>query len=406
MRLRPLGESGCSAPLSGDQPPVAARRTGSPPPSVQQRRRQRLRQQLGSSRQIARARCTSGLLSLPGEEFRLPQPAVEIRGLCKTFGSHLAVDHLSLSVRRGEIYGLLGPNGSGKTTTINMLSGLLRPTSGTIRILGHVLADEEAPGLSRVRYGMRWLSLALQRGQTLRQVHRLLGAVPQETALYDELTAWTNMQFHADLYGVPRSVQKARIFRMLELVGLLERADARVGTFSGGMKRRLAIARALLHDPQLLYLDEPTLGVDVQSRRAIWEYILLLREQGKTVLLTTNYLEEARVLCDRLAIIDHGRLITVDTPARLKARFGRSAIKIETREPLDALALQGIEQLPGVSGISQDGTLLTVSTSAAETLVPQLITRLSPKSDLLGVTIEEPTLDDIFLQLTGKTLRD
>src|SRR5712691_10449115 len=162
-------------------------------------------------------------------------PAIELRALCKAFGTLQAVDHLTLSVEQGEIFGLLGPNGSGKTTTINLISGLSVPTSGEVRVMGN-----------DVRHNAR-------------QVHQILGSVPQETALYEELTAWANMDFHADLFGIPRKQKKERITRLLELVQLLDRKDSRVGTFSGGMKRRLALARALLHDPQLLYLDEPTL---------------------------------------------------------------------------------------------------------------------------------------------------
>ncbi len=229
-------------------------------------------------------------------------PAIEIIDLCKTFGSLQAVDHLSLTVQQGEIFGLLGPNGSGKTTTINMISGLSTPTSGQVKVIG---------------YDVR---------RDARRVHQLLGSVTQETALYEELRAWTNMDFHADLFGIPRKEKKERIIKMLELVQLLDRKNSRVSTFSGGMKRRLALARALLQDPQLIYPDEPTLGVDVQSRRAIWDYILSLREQGKTILITTNYLEEAQVLCDRLAIIDHGKLIAVDTPEDLKQNYGGSVL--------------------------------------------------------------------------------
>src|SRR5436309_5726112 len=217
-------------------------------------------------------------------------PAIEMIDLCKDFASFRAVDHLSLTVQQGEIFGLLGPNGSGKTTTINMLSGLSVPTSGEVRVMGYDVRHQA------------------------RQVRQLLGSVPQETALYEELTAWTNMDFHADLFGIPRKEKKQRITKLLELVQLFDRKDSRVGTFSGGMKRRLALARALLHDPQLIYLDEPTLGVDVQARRAIWDYILALRDQGKTVLIATNYLEEAQALCERIAIVDHGSLAAVDTP--------------------------------------------------------------------------------------------
>lgn len=209
-------------------------------------------------------------------------PAIELLQLCKAFGPLQAVDQLTLSVEQGEIFGLLGPNGSGKTTTINLISGLSTPTSGDVQVMG---------------YDVR---------RHARRIRQMLGAVPQETALYEELSAWDNLDFHADLFGMLRKEKKARIMQMLELVQLQERKGSRVSTFSGGMKRRLALARALLHDPHLLYLDEPTLGVDVQSRRAIWDYILSLRDQGKTVLITTNYLEEAQALCERIAILDHG----------------------------------------------------------------------------------------------------
>src|SRR5256885_12112248 len=234
--------------------------------------------------------------------------AIEVKDLCKSFKDFRAVDHLTLSVMQGEIFGLLGPNGSGKTTTINMISGLSIPTSGEVRVMGN-----------NVRHNAR-------------QVHQILGSVPQETALYEELTAWANMDFHADLYGIPRKQKKERITKVLELVQLIDRKDSRVGTFSGGMKRRLALGRALLHNPQLVYLDEPTLGVDVQARRVIWDYILSLHDQGKTVLITTNYLEEAQALCERLAIIDHGKLITVDTPDHLKQTYGGAVLEVEASQ--------------------------------------------------------------------------
>ena len=192
----------------------------------------------------------------PGNASGSTIPAIEMQDLSKTFGDFRAVDALSLTVQQGEVFGLLGPNGSGKTTTINMISGLTVPTSGTVKVLGY-----------DVRHNAR-------------EVRHMLGAVPQETALYEELSAWTNMDFHADLFGIPRREKKQRIDTMLELVQLADRKNSRVGTFSGGMKRRLALGRALLHDPKLIYLDEPTLGVDIQARRVIWDYILELRNQG------------------------------------------------------------------------------------------------------------------------------
>ncbi len=306
--------------------------------------------------------------------------AIEIKDLCKSFGSFRAVDQLSLGVRQGEIYGLLGPNGSGKTTTINMISGLSVPTSGVVRVMGY-----------DVRHNAR-------------QVRQILGSVPQETALYEELSAWANMDFHADLFGIPRKEKQERITRLLELVQLLDRKDSRVGTFSGGMKRRLALARALLHDPQLLYLDEPTLGVDVQARRAIWDYILALRDQGKTVLITTNYLEEAQALCERLAIIDRGKLIAVDTPEHLKQTYGGSIIEVDTAQPLaDTAALRSVA---GVNEVKQDGTHLQITVQGTSNITAQIINILSQQGEIKDIAIREPNLDEIFLLLTGTALRD
>jgi daunorubicin resistance ABC transporter ATP-binding subunit len=292
----------------------------------------------------------------------------------------LAVNHLSLVVQQGEVFGLLGPNGSGKTTTINMISGLITPTSGNISILGYDIRRD------------------------VRQIRQRLGTVPQETALYDELSAWTNMDFHADLFGVPRKEKNERITRMLELVQLLDRKDSPVKTFSGGMKRRLAIARALLHDPQLIYLDEPTLGVDVQSRRAIWDYIQNLRSRGKTVLITTNYLEEAQALCDRLAIIDHGKLIAIDTPDHLKQIYGGSVIEVQTAKPVQAL--DALHILPGVTEVSQKGRVVKITTRGTSNPLAPIVNILSQECEINDITIRESSLDEVFLQLTGTALRD
>lgn len=307
-------------------------------------------------------------------------PAVEITNLCKRFGKFTALDHLSLEIQQGEVFGLLGPNGSGKTTTINIISGLSRPTSGTVKVLGYDVHRHA------------------------RQVRQLLGAVPQETALYEELTAWANMDFHADLFGVPYKEKKQRINRLLELVQLEDRKNSRVGTFSGGMKRRLALARALLHEPQLIYLDEPTLGVDVQARKAIWDYILSLRDQGKTVLITTNYLEEAQILCDRLAIIDHGSLIVVDTAEQLKQTYGGRIIELETARPIAGVTR--IRALPGVKDVIEDGTKLKVMTEGIDQIVPQIVNLVSQETELRDIAVREPNLDEIFLRLTGTALRD
>jgi daunorubicin resistance ABC transporter ATP-binding subunit len=324
---------------------------------------------------------TTSLSQAPATATAVSGPfAIEMIELTKTFGRFTAVDHLSLTVHQGEIFGVLGPNGSGKTTTINMLSGLSTPTSGQVKVLGYDV-----------------------RKQT-RQVRQILGSVPQETALYEELSAWANMDFHAELFGLPARDKKRRITAMLDLVQLSDRKDSLVGTFSGGMKRRLALARALLHDPKLVYLDEPTLGVDVQARRAIWDYILALRDQGKTVLVTTNYLEEAEALCDRIAIIDRGRLVALDTPTELTQRFGGSVVEMET-----VRLFQDLEQLramPGIQEVEQEGLHLKVHTKSGEKVVPQIINLVAQCCEIREINVREPNLEEIFLRLTGKALRD
>ena len=307
-------------------------------------------------------------------------PAIDVRDLSKQFGRLTAVDHLSLRIEQGEIFGLLGPNGSGKTTTINMISGLSEPTSGTVTVMG---------------YNVHLAATAIR---------KLLGSVPQETALYEEISAQNNLSFHADVFGIPRSQKRARIDAVLDLVSLTARRNDRVRTFSGGMKRRLALARALLHDPQLIYLDEPTLGVDIQARRAIWDYILALKAQGKTTLITTNYLEEAQALCDRLAIIDHGRLVAVDTPEHLKQQYGGSVIEVETAAP--SAVVERLRALPGVKEVEQDGVRLKITPRESGVLVPQIISLLSQEGEIRDIAVREPNLDEVFLRLTGKALRD
>ena len=309
--------------------------------------------------------------------------AIEISNLTKRFENVTALDNLSLAVKYGEIFGLLGPNGSGKTTTINIVSGLSRPTSGQVKVLGYDITENT------------------------NAVHAVLGAVPQETALYEELTAWTNMTIHADLYGVCRSEREQRIINMLNLVQLYERRDNRVSTFSGGMKRRLALARALLHDPKLLYLDEPTLGVDVQSRRALWDYILDLKKKGKTILLTTNYLEEANALCDRLTILDHGRLVAIDTSSNLKRRYGDTIIEIETTSPISQNIVTRMRTLPGITKVHQNDKELKITSIGDNTsTIGQIVMLVTKETALRTISQREPNLDEIFLNLTGSALRD
>ncbi len=311
-----------------------------------------------------------------------PQPviAVEIKNLHKNFGTNTAVNDLSLNIFQGEVCGLLGPNGSGKTTILNMISGLSAPSSGEVTVMGQNITRNP------------------------RLVRSVLGFIPQETALYEELSAWRNMDFHADLFSIPRNEKAQRITDLLQLVQLLDHKDSIVRTFSGGMKRRLAIARSLLHDPKLIYLDEPSLGVDVQARRVIWDYILALRSQGKTILITTNYLEEAEALCDRLAIIDRGRLITLDTMARLKALYGGSVLDIDTVDP--KLAMSALGRLMATITIEQNGTMLRISTKGRDDLVALIINIVSRQGGIRRISMRGSNLDDIFLKLTGNALRD
>jgi ABC-2 type transport system ATP-binding protein len=273
-----------------------------------------------------------------------------------------------------------------------MISGLIPPTSGTVAILG----------------------MKVDARRTRRQVRRLLGTVPQETALYNELTAQANMAFHADLYQIPRHEKADRIARLLDLVSLSDRADSRVKTFSGGMKRRLAIARALLHDPEVIILDEPTLGVDVHARAAIWGYIRDLRDRGKTILLTTNQLEEAQELCDELAIIDHGQLVATGPPERLRRAYGATVVSlhVQTTAAPSTLgyALEDLRRLGGVTDVSAEPAadashVLAVSTQEhAE--IADIIAATARWCVIADVAIHETSLDEAFLSLTGRELRD
>lgn len=224
--------------------------------------------------------------------------AIVIENLTKDYGDVKAVDELSLSIPEAEVFGLLGPNGSGKTTTINCLTGVLKPTEGTIKVGGFDVSNE---------------------GSKAREI---LGVSPQETAIYPYLTGKENVQLFGTLYSVPKKTLDASVNKMMEKVGLLDEAGRRVSKYSGGMKRRVSIAMALVQAPRIVLLDEPTVGMDPQSRRAIWDFIMELRDEGRTIVLTTHYMEEAEELCDRVGIIDHGRLIELGSPAELKAKYG------------------------------------------------------------------------------------
>jgi len=302
--------------------------------------------------------------------------AIEVDNLTKKFKDLVAVDRVSLTVSRGEIFGFLGPNGAGKTTIIKILATLLRPSSGQAVVNGYDVVRQAA------------------------SVRRSIGMVFQDPSLDERLTAEENLLFHAVLYRVPRWEALKRAGELLELVGLSERRRDLVRTFSGGMRRRLEVARGLLHHPAVLFLDEPTLGLDPQTRSHIWEHIRLLhRELGTTVFLTTHYMEEAEV-CGRIGIIDYGRIIALDTPAGLKRLVGGDVVTVKATD--NKVLMDRVQERFGLSG-KPDGDFVYFETLQGESFIPELA-RAVP--DIREVRLRQPTLEDVFLKLTGRAIRD
>ncbi|MNW42487.1 Daunorubicin/doxorubicin resistance ATP-binding protein DrrA [compost metagenome] len=291
-----------------------------------------------------------------------------------------ALRQLSLEVNKGEVFCLLGPNGSGKTTSINLVNGLSQPTGGAIQVFG------------------------MNPVKDMRAVRRNLAVVPQETALYNDLTAKENLLFHAQYYGLEKHVWTLQIPLVLELVGLSERQHHRVGTYSGGMQRRLALARALLTSPELILLDEPTLGVDVQSRNSIWSRIRGLAAEGKTVFLTTNYMEEADSLADRIIIIDKGQIVAAGSPQQLKAQITSNKLELLfTREQDALLAMNRLQ--PHFAAESSGSRIYIKTTDKMEML--GILQLFKPNEDgLVSFEWTEPTLNDVFLHYTGRQLRN
>ncbi|NOZ82559.1 MAG: ATP-binding cassette domain-containing protein [Euryarchaeota archaeon] len=308
---------------------------------------------------------------------------IEVEKLRKEFNGIVAVDSISFSVERGEIFGFLGPNGAGKTTTINMLTTLIRPTSGTARIAGYDIVQQPE------------------------QVRRRIGLVPQEVVLEGDLTARENLVFHGMLYGLSRQQVESRIPELLAIVELEERADSKVKTFSGGMKRRLELVKVLIHEPEVIFLDEPTVGLDPQTRRRIWEYIRTLNtEKGVTVFLTTHYMEEAEQLCDRVCIIDHGRILDIDPPERLKHKVGEGEIvEIE----LTARCEEFVKELEeaGLRVKSARGCRVSVVAERSEKVLAEVFS-LAQKlgTSISSISVREPTLEDVFIHYTGRSIRD
>jgi ABC-2 type transport system ATP-binding protein len=291
------------------------------------------------------------------------------------------VNDISFEIGQGEIFGLLGPNGAGKTTTLAMLSTTLKPTSGSATVNGMDIEKNEDG------------------------VRKSIGIVFQDQSLDEELTAWENMDFHGRLYRIPGDVRRQRITELLQLVELEDRKNDIVKTFSGGMRRRLEIARGLLHRPVVLFLDEPTLGLDPQTRNHLWVYIAkLAQENGITIILTTHYMEEADRLCNRVAIIDHGKIIALDTPTNLKDGMGGDVITIQSPDP-DAIVAALKETW--VSRIERHGNDVTIALQNAEQHVSAIVTQLTGKGiGIASISIHKPTLEDVFLSFTGKSMRE
>jgi len=309
------------------------------------------------------------------------QVAIEVSGVTRRFGALTAVDNLSFTVGKGEIFGLLGPNGAGKTTTINLMLGLLKAQQGNIHVLGFDVTAQT------------------------RQVYSRVGYVPQETNLYQDLNAEENLWQHAALYCQDLDVVGARMEELLNFTSLWQRRKDPVRTYSGGMKRRLALARALLHDPEIIFFDEPTLGVDVQGRFALWDHIQKQREDGKTLVISTNNMVEADTLCDRLVIIDQGKAIALDTPENLKAGMEYDMVSIRTSPPIDTpeKLLAGFA-IRNSSRPQPDE--LRFEMKHAEARAASLIKEVSKKHQLDAILIARPTLDDVFLFHTGRALRE
>jgi ABC-2 type transport system ATP-binding protein len=305
------------------------------------------------------------------------QPAIEVSALTRRFKAFTAVDNISFAVNAHEVFGFLGPNGAGKTTTVRVLCTLIRPSAGAARVAGFDVVRQH------------------------NDVRRSVGIIFQDPSLDDRLTARENLRFHAMIYKVPQAEVNARIAQALDWMELTDRASELVRNFSGGMKRRLEIARGLLHAPKVLFLDEPTLGLDPQTRSRIWERLLALRrEHGMTLFLTTHYMDEAEN-CDRIAIIDHGRIIALDTPARLKAQVQGDLVRLETAD--DAAAEAEVKQRYGVEVVRDAGGLrFEVENGAA--FVPGLLRELSVA--VRTVSVRPPTLEDVFLKMTGREIRD
>ena len=303
--------------------------------------------------------------------------AISVRGLEKSYGDVQAVRGIDFEVASGEVFGFLGPNGAGKSTTIKILCTLASPTAGSARVAGFDVVGERD------------------------SVRRNIGLVFQETTLDDYLSAHRNLLFHGELYGVPSSILPERIEQVMKMVGLWDRKDSAVATFSGGMKRRLEIARGLVHAPNVLFLDEPTIGLDPQTRSTIWGYVKELRERHDiTIFLTTHYMDEAEH-CDRIAIMDAGKIVAEGSPSALKAEVGKDRVMIRTAD--DPAAILALREKLGIEAKIHEGAV-TFGVASGEEFLPRLFAELPVA--ITSVSVARPSLDDVFMSFTGTTIRD
>ncbi len=305
---------------------------------------------------------------------------INIKRLVKKFGDFTAVDLDRLEIKEGEIFGLLGPNGAGKTTTISMLATILKPTEADAAVNGFPISEQD-------------------------KVRRSIGIVFQDPSLDDDLTGRENLDFHGRLYHMPSRLRKERIKEVLHLVGLEDKANKQVKTYSGGMKRRLEIARGLMHHPKILFLDEPTLGLDPQTRRSIWEYVEKLNKSEKlTIILTTHYMDEADYLCNRIGIIDQGKIVALDTPARLKDVMGGDVLTIESEH---ASELKDLLDFPWVKESSTFNHSLNITVASGEKAIPKILSVADDNSmKIRSVNLKKPTLEDVFIHYTGHAIRE
>ncbi len=304
-------------------------------------------------------------------------PAIAVEQLTKRYGEIEAVRGVEFEVAPGEVFGFLGPNGAGKTTTINMLCTLAKPTSGRATVAGHDVVTERD------------------------DVRRNIGLVFQDPTLDNYLTGEQNLKLHAELYGLKSDLVKPRMQQVLEMVGLWERRKSPVGTYSGGMRRRLEIARGMMHSPRVLFLDEPTIGLDPQTRRSIWSYIRELQEREQiTIFMTTHYMDEAE-WCERIAIMDHGQIVALDAPETLKAQVGEDRVVIHTDD--DEAAISALADRYGIEAGITEGAV-TFRVASGEQFVPRLFAELGVP--IKAVHVSRPTLDDVFMSYTGTSIRD